>query len=173
LNWLDLIIALVVTIPAFFGFRRGFLRKFLGIVGIIVGFVLAVRFYEPVANLINGLFSGNHLVGDVIAFLLIIGVVYGLSVWLSRFMAGMNSGTSLLDKIAGTVFGFMQGLIIASVLLFNLSYINIPDAKVRDSSILYGRVYNIAPFIFDKIISFSPELKQIYQEYKQKFLPSK
>jgi len=173
LNWLDLVIALIITIPTFSGFRKGFLRKFLGIAGIIVGFVLAVRFYEPAAGLLNKLFSSNLLVIQVISFLLIIAVIYGFTVWLAKFIAGMNSGSSVLDKTAGTLFGFIQGVIIASVLLFNLSYIDMPERKIRESSLLYNRVLNVAPAIFDKVISFSPELKLIYEEYKQKFIPSK
>ena len=110
---------------------------------------------------------------QVISFLLIIGIVYGLSVWVSKFIAGMNSGTSLIDKIAGTLFGFLQGLILASVLLVNLSYVNLPGSEVRSNSLLYGRVYKVAPAIFDKIISYSPDLAQIYQEYKQKYLTGK
>jgi uncharacterized membrane protein required for colicin V production len=173
LNWLDIVIALIITIPTFSGFRKGFLRKFLGIAAIIVGFILAVRFYEPVALFLNKLFGSNYLVIQVISFLLIIAVVYGLAVWLARFMANMNAGTSLLDKTAGTLFGFIQGVIISSVLLYNLTYIDLPDKTARDSSLLYSRVLNIAPVIFDKVISFSPELEKGYNEYKQKFNPSK
>lgn len=173
MNWLDLIIVLIITIPTFFGFRKGFLRKLLGIAGIILGFILAVRFYNPVSSFLHNILSGDLLVVQVISFLLIIGFVYGLSVWVARFIAGLNSGTSLMDKIAGTLFGFLQGLILASILLVNLSYVNLPDSEVRNSSILYGRVYKVAPAIFDKIISYSPSLAQIYQEYKQKYLPGK
>lgn len=173
MNWLDIIIVLIVTVPTFFGFRKGFLRKFLGIIGIILGFILAVKFYTPISTFLKSFINTDILVIQVISFLLVIGIVYGLSIWLSKFMAGMNSGTSLLDKIAGTAFGFLQGLIVASVLLYNFTYINFPDAKDRESSLFYSRVYKIAPAIFDKIISFSPDLKQIYEEYKQKFLPVK
>ncbi len=169
LNWLDLTIALIVTIPTFSGFRKGFLRKFLGIAAIIVGFVLAVRFYDPVSGFLSSLLSVNRLVTDVISFLLIIAVVYGFTVWLSKFISGMNSGTSLLDKSAGTLFGFVQGVIIASVLLYNLTYVNMPDKKTRESSLLYKRVVIVAPLIFERVISLSPELNRIYQEYKQKF----
>jgi uncharacterized membrane protein required for colicin V production len=149
LNWLDLIIVLLITIPTFFGFRKGFLRKVLGIAGIIIGFILAVRFYDPIAGFLHGIISGNELFIQVISFLLII------------------------DKIAGTIFGFLQGLIIASVLLVNLSYIGLPGSETRNNSVLYSRVYKVAPIIFDKIISYSPSLAQIYREYKQKYLPEK
>ncbi len=173
MNWLDIIIVLIITVPTFFGFRKGFLRKFLGIIGIIIGFVLAVKFYTPISSFLQSFIHTNVLVIHVISFLFVIGIVHGLSIWVARFMAGMNSGTSLVDKIAGTAFGFLQGLIIASVLLYNFTYIDFPDANVREGSLLYSRVYKIAPALFDKIISFSPDLKQIYDEYKQKFLPVK
>lgn len=145
----------------------------LGIAGIIIGFILAVRFYNPVSGFLYRIISGNELVIQVISFLLIIGVVYGFSVWVSRFMAGMNSGASLIDKIAGTVFGFLQGLIVASVLLVNLSYVDLPGSETRNNSILYSGVYKVAPAIFDKVISYSPSLAQIYREYKQKYLLEK
>lgn len=161
---------LIVAVPTFFGFRKGFLRKFLGILGIILGFILAVKFYSPISSFLKSFIKTDTLVVDVISFLIVIGIVYGLSLWVARFMAGMNSGTSMLDKIAGTAFGFLQGLIVASVLLYNFTYINFPDSKTRNESLLYGKVYKIAPAIFDKIISYSPGLKQIYEEYKQKFL---
>lgn len=164
---------LIVAVPTFFGFRKGFLRKFLGILGIILGFILAVKFYSPISSFLKSFIKTDTLVVDVISFLIVIGIVYGLSLWVARFMAGMNSGTSMLDKIAGTAFGFLQGLIVASVLLYNFTYINFPDSKTRNESLLYGKVYKIAPAIFDKIISYSPGLKQIYEEYKQKFLPVK
>jgi membrane protein required for colicin V production len=173
LNWLDLIIVILITIPTFFGFRKGFWRKFLGIAGIVAGFILAVRFYEPVSVFINKFINGNALIFHVISFLLIIGIIHGFSVWVARFIAGSHSGTSWLDKIAGSVFGFFQGLILASVLLVNLSFINLPDARVRGSSLLYSRVYHVAPVILEKVISYSPDLKHIYEDYKQKFLPGK
>ncbi len=165
LNWLDIIIVLLVTLPTFFGFRKGFLRKLLGIAGIILGFVLAVKFYEPVAGLLSGVIKENPVFVNVLAFLVIIGIVYGASIWLARFIANMNSGTSLIDKILGTVIGFLQGLLVASVLLYNLSVADIPSRETRESSLLYGTVTKVAPALFDKILEYFPGLQELYREY--------
>jgi hypothetical protein len=59
-------------------------------------------------------------------------------------------------------------LIVASVLLFNLAFINVPSPETRNSSILYQPVYKIAPAIFDKIIDLFPGLKETYLQYKDK-----
>lgn len=170
MNWLDIVIVLLVTLPTFFGFRKGFLRKLLGIAGIIVGFILAINFYIPVAGILSKVIKENPVFVNVLSFLIIIGVVYGASIWLARFIANMNSGTSIIDKILGTVVGFLQGLLVASVLLYNLSVADIPSKSTRDSSLLYGTVTKIAPAVFDKILEYFPGLQEIYREY---LLPGK
>lgn len=151
----------------FLGYRKGFLRKLLGIVGILLGFILAVRFYKPVGVFFSELIKTNLNATYVICFLLIIIIIFSVAVWIARFIAGLNSGTTMIDKFLGTAFGFLEGIIIASVLVVNMSYLNCPDNKIRESSVLYPKVYNIAPVIFDKVISFSPELNKIYEEYKK------
>jgi uncharacterized membrane protein required for colicin V production len=78
----------------------------------------------------------------------------------------MNSGTSIVDKILGTVVGFLQGLLVASVLLYNLSFANLPSAETRNNSLLYGTVTKIAPAMFDKILEYFPGLQDLYREYK-------
>lgn len=166
MNWLDIVIVLLVTLPTFFGFRKGFLRKLLGIAGIILGFILAVKFYDTLTPLLSKVIKENPSFVNVLSFLIIIGVIYGASIWLARFIANMNSGTSIIDKILGTAVGFLQGLLVASVLLYNLSFANLPSAETRNNSLLYGTVTKIAPAVFDKILEYFPGLQDLYKEYK-------
>lgn len=165
MNWLDILIAVIVTLPTYFGFRKGFLRKLLGIAGIILGFILAVKFYPTVSGVLSSVIKENATFVNVISFLLIIGIIYGASVWLARFIANMNSGTSLVDKVLGTITGFVQGIIIASVLLYNLSLADLPSKETRDSSLLYPMVSKIAPAMFDKVLEYFPGLHELYFEY--------
>ncbi|HEY3250714.1 MAG TPA: CvpA family protein [Ignavibacteria bacterium] len=168
MNWLDIVIFFIVAVPAYFGFRKGFMRKLLGIIGIVAGFILAVRFYENAAKVLSAFIKESPLIVDVISFLFIVGVVYGISLWLARFMSDIGGGVNFLNKALGIIFGFFQGLIVASILLYNLAFINFPSPETRNSSILYHPVYKIAPAIFDKIIELFPGLKETYQQYKGK-----
>jgi len=167
MNWLDIVIAIIITIPAILGFRQGFLRKILGIVGIIIGFVLAVKFYKDVGSFIKSLLKLNELECNIIAFLLIIALLFGIAVWLARFISNISKSTSKIDKLLGLIIGFLQGLLIASILAFNLSYIGYPSLETRQSSRLFNAVYGIAPAVFDRVITFSPQLKYLYEEYKK------
>lgn len=166
MNWIDIVIVFLVTLPTWFGFRKGFLRKLLGIAGIIAGFILAIKFYDTLTPILSKVIKENPVFVNVLSFLIIIGIVYGASIWVARFIANMNSGTSLVDKILGTIIGFLQGLLVASVLLYNLSFANLPSKETRENSLLYGTIIKIAPAMFDKIIEYFPGLQDLYNEYK-------
>lgn len=170
MNWLDIVIAALVALSALFGYRKGFLRKLFGIIGILAGFFLAVRFYSAVFDLLSKVIKSDPVLAKILSFLLILTAVYLLAVWIATFMSNINSGTKTADKITGAITGFVQGLIIASILLVNLSYRNLPEQQVRDSSLLYSTIYKIAPAIFDKIIDITPGIKTTYEDYKQQFL---
>ena len=166
MNWIDILIVFLVTLPTWFGFRKGFLRKLLGIAGIIVGFILAIKFYDTLTPLLSKVIKENPAFVNVLSFLIIIGILYGASIWLARFIANMNSGTGLVDKILGTIVGFIQGILVASVLLYNLQFADIPSKTTRDNSMLYGTIIKAAPAMFDKIIEYFPGLQDIYRDYK-------
>lgn len=172
MNWLDILILVIIALSAFFGYRKGFLRKVLGIAGLILGFILAVKFYSPVSSLFEKLISMSHSIVTVFAFLIIIGIVFGFAVWIAQYIASINSGTTAVDKILGAITGFLQGLIIASILMVNFTYLNYPPADIRQNSVLYSSVYSVAPAVMDKIIEFSPDLKSLYLEYKNKIAPN-
>jgi membrane protein required for colicin V production len=166
MNWLDIVIIVILLIPSYIGFRKGFVRKLFGIIGIAAGFVLAVRFYENLSSLLQNVIKESTIFVNVVSFLLIVVFVYSVSVWLAKYMSDIGGGTNFINKILGTAFGFVQGLILASVLLYNLAFINFPSQGARSSSALYGPVYKVAPALFDKIIELFPGLKETYNEYK-------
>jgi membrane protein required for colicin V production len=170
MNWLDIVLVLLVTLPTFFGYRKGFLRKLFGLLGIAAGFFLAVRFYSTIFDLLSKVIKGNPILAKVLSFLLILTAVYLLFLWVAASMSNMNSGTKIADKIAGAITGFIQGLIISSILLVNMAYLSYPEQAVRDSSLLYSTIYKIAPAIFDKLIDITPGIKNTYEEYKQQLL---
>lgn len=170
MNWLDILIAVLVTIPAFFGYRKGFLRKLFGLLGLLVGFFLAVRFYANLFDLLSKFIKSDPVIVKVLSFLIIIGAIYGIGVWLATFMSGVNSGTKKLDKISGAIMGFVQGVVVTSVLLVNMASLGMPEQHTRDTSLLYSSVYKVAPAIFDRIIVATPGIKTTYEEYKQLLL---
>jgi len=168
MNWLDIVIVLLVLIPSFLGFRKGFMRKILGIAGIAAGFILAVKFYSDLAGVLSSFIKESSVILNVISFLVIVTFIYAISIWLAKYMSDIGSGTEMINRLLGTVFGFIQGLLVASVLLYNLSFINFPSEETRSTSMLYSKVISVAPAVFDKIIDLFPGLKHEYDKYTGK-----
>src|SRR6266545_7169857 len=103
MNWLDVVLALIIFTPAFFGYINGFLRKLFGLLGIIAGFILAVKFFDPVGNfLIEKLHTpvGTTLVA---AFTIIIVAVYALFIYAAKYMANLHPATNIINRILGVV----------------------------------------------------------------------
>ncbi len=172
MNWIDIVIVLFIGVPAFFGFRTGFIRRIFGIAGLVLGFVLAVRFYDMLAGLLSKVIHISATGMNVLCFLIIVLLLYGLSIWLARFMSDMTKGTHIIDRTFGLVLGALQGILLASILLFNLSLVNYPEQSTRNSSLFYSRIYPIAPKVFQKVLGFSPDLEELYDKYKN-VLPEK
>ena len=167
MNWLDVLIALAILTPAFFGYINGFLRKFLGLLGLAVGFILAVKFFNPVGSFVIDKLHTPETPTLVIAFTVIIIAVYALFLYGAKYMANLHPATNIVNKLLGVATGFLQGVLLSSILLFNLNYLKFPSDETKKSSMLYSKLIDVAPKFFDKIISYFPGSKNIYEEYKK------
>jgi len=167
LNWLDVLITLFVLIPAFFGYINGLLRKVFGLIGLALGFILAVRFFEPVGGFIRGAVHTPRTGTMLFSFILILVVVYAISVYLARHMANLHPASNAIDKILGVLVGGFQGVLLSSIILFNLNYLGFPSPDIQARSRLYPGVIGVAPAFFDKLISFFPGTRSIYDEYRK------
>jgi uncharacterized membrane protein required for colicin V production len=63
LNWLDIILTVVLVIPAFMGLRMGIIKAALSLLGLILGVVLAGNLYKPVSNIFG--FINNESVANI------------------------------------------------------------------------------------------------------------
>jgi len=101
------------------------------------------------------------------SFILIQVVVYAISVYLARHMANLHPASNAIDKILGVLVGGFQGVLLSSIILFNLNYLGFPSPDIQARSRLYPGVIGVAPAFFDKLISFFPGTRSIYDEYRK------
>jgi membrane protein required for colicin V production len=165
-NWVDLLILILILVPAIVGFRNGLLRKLFGFAGIIVGFILAVKLYKPISEFISPLIINvRPAVALLISFLTVLLLTYGLFLYLAKYMSNLHPTTNTLNKIFGIAAGALQGLIIASIVLYNLNQIGFPSEKTKNGSLFYKNVINIAPFIIDKLVRLLPDNNETFNEF--------
>jgi membrane protein required for colicin V production len=110
MNWLDIVIIIVLAIQTFTGLSQGLIKALLGLVGLIVGIILAGRFYE---NLGSSLFSfiSNPDVANAAAFIAILIVVWAVFSIVATILTKVVSAVFLgwVNRLGGAVFGFIMG----------------------------------------------------------------
>ena len=117
MTWLDIGILVSLGITTFFGLRIGLIKAVLDLAGLIVGVILAGRFYAPLAGVLT--FIPNENIAKVVAFILILIAVIIITGELARLVKGFASIVKLnwLNHLSGAVFGLVWGVIIIGALL--------------------------------------------------------
>lgn len=118
MNPLDWILALLVVYSTVRAAIRGLVRELFALAGLIVGFILACWFYQPVAIYLRGLVNSPPL-AEFCAFMLIICVVMVIAAMAAAVIRRTASaiGLSALDRLGGAVFGATRGIVLGAAML--------------------------------------------------------
>ncbi len=115
--WLDIAIIVAIAIAILIGLRIGIIRAVLSLAGLIVGVILAGRYYLPLSQQLS--FIPYENAAKVVAFAIILigvmviaGVLASLLKWAaSAIMLGW------VNRLGGAVFGLFLGAIFCGALL--------------------------------------------------------
>jgi len=117
MNWLDIVILVILVINVFVGLRIGIIKAVLSMVGVIVGVILAGRFYVPLGEQLT--FIQQAGVANIVAFIIILvgamAVASILAALLKRTVSAVMLGW--VNYLGGAVFGLVLGAVFCSALL--------------------------------------------------------
>ena len=122
---LDVAIAITVAFFGIRGFRKGFIYAAATLLGTIFSLFLALRYYAPVADWLvstTGWGASWRFIVLVLAFVLVERMVK-LVFWGASKAIGTITLIPLIgpaNKLAGLLFGFFEGLLLTTVLIFAL-----------------------------------------------------
>ena len=196
----DIIILIFLAFGALLGFKRGFTRQLVSLVGIFVIIVLSFLFKNPVSVFLynnlpffnfGGIFKDitvlNILVYEVIAFFIVffvLTIIFRILVKITNVFEKILKATIILgipSKILGAILGVVQNLIYTFIVLYILSLPTfnltiIKDSKVGnlilDKTPILNKIANKTLSVFNQVV----ELKEEYDtttnvgEYNQKTL---
>jgi len=162
LNKFDILIAVIVAIPVLIGISSGFLKNLFGFIGIIAGLIIATRFNEQISDFFIAL-SIPGAIANSLAFLGVIIFFYIAGGFIARKLSKINSFTSSLDRLLGGIFGALQGLVIASLVLLFLKFFNFISVEAIAGSLLYGKVVGIAPEILRILGNIFPFIRSTFE----------
>ncbi len=180
MNYIDYIILVVVLFFAVKGLLRGFFHEVLGLVGILVGLVLATKYMSDLSVWMAKLIDLPSIAVLLLAFLFIFFGVIILSQLLANVLEKLSKFSMLgwLEKIAGGIIGFVKGGLIISLLLLFITVIPFGKQLIPglDGSRFYEPARNFAPRFFNLMVKIFPDSKTFYIEVKEtfdKFAPAK
>jgi membrane protein required for colicin V production len=160
MNWLDIVILVVVVIAIFLGLKIGIIKAALSLAGVIVGVILAGRYYVPLSGQLS--FIPQADVAEIVAFaIILIGVmlIAGVAAMLLKRAASAIL-LGWVNHLGGAVFGFVWGAILCGALLATwVKFLGISEIITNSSLavILLDRfpaVLALLPQEFDAIRSF-------------------
>ncbi|MFC2036175.1 CvpA family protein [Chloroflexota bacterium] len=117
MNWLDIVILVVGVVVIYFGSRIGIIKAVLSLAGVIVGIILAGRYYVPLSEQLS--FISQASVSNIIAFAIILIGVMTIAGVLTVLLKWAASAMLLgwVNRLGGAVFSLALGAMFCGALL--------------------------------------------------------
>ncbi|MCP4333943.1 MAG: CvpA family protein [Gammaproteobacteria bacterium] len=146
--WIDLVIIAVIALSALISLIRGFVKESISLVTWIIAGLLALRYYAPMADLLEpfiALATLRNWVGGGILFVatLIVGAIVNFIV--SQLVS--KTGLSGTDKALGVVFGGARGVLIVTMIVLLASLTPMPEATWWQDSTMIGFFQQLAEWV--------------------------
>ena len=160
MNWLDIVILIVIVVSAFLGVRFGLIKTAFSLAGLIVGVILAGRFYIPFSEQLT--FISQDSLARIVAFALILIGVMIAAFMLSAVLKWLTSRLLLgwVDRLGGAVLGLLAGAIFCGALLVLAGKFANFGGAIADSTLArilvdyFPVVLRLLPAEFDSVRSF-------------------
>jgi membrane protein required for colicin V production len=116
LTLVDWIIVIVIVSAVLAGIARGFFRSAFSLAGLVIGLALAAWNYWRVSPVLKPLVRSEQA-ANAIAFLIIAIAVMIVAAIIGSLLAKLfeKVGLGCLDRMAGAIFGFLQGLLFVTL----------------------------------------------------------
>lgn len=154
MNIVDAVILLALVAGALIGFKKGFIKTMVSLIGTILVIVLSFKLKEPIADFMfkyfpffdfSGIYEGlsvlNILIYDTIAFLLVyvfLSAILGIIINISGIIEKLLNVTIILgafSKILGAIAGLLEMIAFVYIVLFALAQFNLTSEFVLQSKI--------------------------------------
>lgn len=200
MNVVDIIILIFLGFGALIGFKRGFTRQLVSLVGIFIILILSFLFKNPISVFLynnlpffnfGGIFKDitvlNILVYEVIAFFIVffvLSIAFRLLLSITKIFEKILNATIILgipSKILGAIFGVIQYLIYIFVIIYILSLPTFNLSIIKNSKIantimektpILNKVCDETIEVFNLVIELKNEYKETTNvvEFNQKAL---
>jgi len=155
MSYLDLFFGLIIAWGAYSGFSKGLIKELASIVGVIAGIFLAKNYYPYLDLKLKPIFESDanfiSILSATVIFLITIMLFKIIAKILTKLLKIIALG--LLNRIIGSVFGFIKTVLLLCILVFIFSNINrvisIIEAEKLNQSFFYPKIEKINNLIIE------------------------
>ena len=176
MNYLDIIIAIILFLFGFKGFRKGLVIEVVTLLAFSVGIYGAMHFSDFTAAHLEEFMEINpkylNTVAFVLTFILLVIGVNLLGKWVTNLIKAMN--LNFWNKLGGVVFGVHKGVLLCIVLLMvlnNFQLIGVVKPEEREQSKLYPYIEQTVPYVYRGFDLVKDYAKEVLPEDKEKTEP--
>ncbi len=173
MNWFDILILVVLGIGVFSGVRRGFVRQFFGLLGLIAAFLIGYYNMDRAGAWFESQAGLSVEYAAIAGFAAIFLIVQLCAIILSHVFDRVVRNIFLIgtvNRLFGAALGLITaGLIGSLVLYFLAAVMNIPSDELRSSSVLYEVVYQFFPQVWDLATQRFPQLTALSEQFPNWF----
>ena len=166
MNYLDIIIAIILLLFGFKGFRKGLIIEVVTLVAFVVGIWGAMHFSDFTADHLKDVMEIDpkflNTVAFVLTFVLLVILVNLIGHLLTKAVKAMNLG--FFNRLGGAIIGLAKGLLLCSAFVLvinNLQWFGVVKEEVRKESLLYPYVEKTVPYLykgFDLVKGYAKEM---------------
>jgi membrane protein required for colicin V production len=168
LSKIDIAIALLLSLGAYFGYRRGFLAELFFFTGLVLGFLFGYTFPGWGVAYLHRRFNADTDFLPYLSFFIIFIVIVVLVIFIGNRIKHLMDETFLgkVDSIAGAILGVMKYAFSASVIFWLALKVNytFPESWTQGSW-LYPKTLAFAKSVSEFFGNFLPFFKETFRQF--------
>lgn len=165
MNFIDIIILAAIALGFILGFKDGFVRKLIGIIGFVTAIILAVILSNSVGSFIESVFGIEYYLAEIMGWLVVFTAIMIVTTILKRVIHPFDKVNNLINQLVGGFIGVIQLLFFISAILLLLNIFDFPDKKTQESSTLYKYAYGVIPASINLFKNYTPNTENVIKEY--------
>lgn len=165
MNPIDAVIIIAAVTGFILGFKDGFIRKLIGIIGFAAAVVCVALFSDDLGTAVENVFGMEYYLAEITAGVgIFLGIMLIFTI-LKRIVHPFDKVNNLVNQIVGGFIGMIQIMFFISALLLIMNIFDIPSKEEQKESKLYKGTSQLIPVTLNLLGRYTPDTKQIIRDY--------
>lgn len=147
------------------GFKDGFVRKLVGIIGFISAVLIVVFFSSSIGKIIESIFGIEFYLAEIMAGVLLFIAMMIITTILKRVIHPFDKVNNLINQLVGGFVGVFQLLFFLSALFLLGNIFDLPSKKEQQTSLLYKYASGIIPYSINLLKDYTPDTENVIKDY--------